>query len=109
MLIIVPQKYTLFGMEFEFVSIVGTKMWPTCTTKYSQGRIIWLDFKKTLQGGCVFDNLTRDSVDQECSCKEGFIPILKWHVCLRKEREADFNNVLIFPFCGSVLLVSMRT
>jgi hypothetical protein len=68
-------------------------MRPTRTAKRTQGLIIWLDFKKTFPGRCVVDDLARCMVDEECGGKEGFIPVLKRHMCMCKKRHPDFHDV----------------
>jgi hypothetical protein len=43
------------------------------------------------------------------SSRKHLIPVLKRHRSICKERQANFNNMSMFTFSRSVLLMSMRT
>ena len=64
-------------------------------------------FKKTLKGCCEGNNFTRNSIYDICGSKESFVPKFKGHKSTCKERQADFNNVSMFPLVSSILLMCM--
>jgi hypothetical protein len=43
--IAIPKNDTLFISKLEFERVVGTKVWPTRTTKYTERSIIWFSIK----------------------------------------------------------------
>jgi hypothetical protein len=55
------------------------------------------------------DDLTRSAIDQECGSEKFLIPVFAWNLHLRKVEQTNFNNMSVFSFCNSVLLMSMST
>jgi hypothetical protein len=90
------------------LTIIGPKVGPASTPENLKDRIVGLMFKKTLKGCCEGNNFTRNSIYDICGSKESFAPKLKGHRSTGKERQADFNNVSMFPLNNSILLMCMR-
>jgi hypothetical protein len=85
------------------------EIWPTCTSKNAQKRVVTFVSKETLHGSFRLDDFARETIDKVDCWKEGFIPKLKRHRCICKERQTDLNNVAVFAFSRTILLVCMRT
>jgi hypothetical protein len=37
----IAEEDTLFGTKLQFATVVGTKVWPTCTAKHFEKGIVW--------------------------------------------------------------------
>jgi hypothetical protein len=79
------------------------------TPENSKDGIVGMMFKKTLKGCCEGTNFTRNSIYDICGSKESFVPKFKGHKSTGKERQADFNNVSMFPLGSSFLLMCTWT
>jgi hypothetical protein len=88
------------------VTIIEPKVGPTSTPENLKDRIVGLMFKNTLKGCCEGNNFTRNSI-YTCGSKESFIPKFKGRRSTGKERQANFNNVSMFPLDNSILLMCM--
>jgi hypothetical protein len=56
----------------------------------------------------IIDDTRRQSIDKIDNRNKSLIPKFEWHGCMGEKREANFDNVSMFLFRGSILLVSMR-
>src|ERR1041384_3469461 len=73
---------------------------------FEHGIIRWY-VEKTLKGGRIINNTTRQPVDQVCGSEKCFIPKFNWDIGMCKESETSFNNMSVFAFSRSILLMSM--
>jgi hypothetical protein len=103
----IPKKSTLLRTELQLVFIVRTKVGPTGTTKNPKERIVTPIFKEALHGSLGLNNFAREAINQVDSCKKGFIPKLKRHGGISKQGKTYFNNVPMFVFCITILLMCM--
>jgi hypothetical protein len=37
----IPKEDTFFGAKLKFATVVGTKVWPTCTAKHFKESVVW--------------------------------------------------------------------
>jgi hypothetical protein len=64
--------------------------------------------KQAFMGSGIVYHLARSVINENCSSKKCFIPVLEGHVFMSKKRESHFDNMM-FSFCRPVLLMSVWT
>jgi hypothetical protein len=67
-LVTIAKKYALFGSKFKLLVIIWAEIGPTCTTKCTKGRVVWLLAKETEKGSVVIDNSRGQPIYQENDC-----------------------------------------
>jgi hypothetical protein len=62
--------------------VIGAKIWPTCTTKDAERRIIRFGVEQPFKRSFKVNNLARHTINEESSGRKGFIPEFSRHVCM---------------------------
>jgi hypothetical protein len=60
----IAKKNTLSRSESKFAGVIGSKIWPTCTAKYSRRLIIWFLSKEKFSRGDIVDDSTRQNINK---------------------------------------------
>jgi hypothetical protein len=81
----IAKKDTSSRSKSKFAGVIGSKIWPTCTTKYSKRLIIWFFSKEKFSRGAIVDDSTRQNINKICSSQESLIPKFKRHGGISKK------------------------
>jgi hypothetical protein len=49
------------------------------------------------------------AIYEEDGCEESFVPKLQWHRSMGEERQTDFDNMAMFAFGTTILLMGVWT
>jgi hypothetical protein len=82
---------------------------PAGRTKGPKKGVVWFFTKEAKNRSFILENFVWQTINEKDSSKKGLVPKFKRHGGMSKKGEANFDNVSMFTFCGSILLVSMRT
>lgn len=105
----ITKKHTLFGSKLKFARVVGSEMEPTCTPKGAERGVVRVLLKQLCERWDSIIDRSRQSIDEISGSEKCLIPEFQWHASMGKERQANFNNVAMFSFSGTVLLVGVWT
>jgi hypothetical protein len=64
---------------------------------------------KALCRSVKINDFTGKEIDEKGGSEKSFIPEFQWHGCMRKKSKTHFNDVTVFAFSRTILLMGMRT
>jgi hypothetical protein len=105
----ISKEDTFFGTILELVFVIWTKVWPTRTTEDFEKGVVRDLTKQSLKGCFHIKNTSRKPIDEKTSCSNRITPKPKREGCMCKKCETSFNNMSMFSFSNTVLLMCMRT
>jgi hypothetical protein len=103
----ISQENMLSGSKRKFPFVVWTQVWPERSTKVAKRLKIGFSAQETFNRSIKVNDLGWNQVDKESGCEKGFIPKLKRHGGISKQGKTYFNNVPMFVFCITILLMCM--
>jgi hypothetical protein len=104
----ISNKYTPNGAKNKLSFVIGTNVWPIGTTKHTKRIIVRLGVKEAFNRSVKINYFAREKVYEKGGCEEGFILVFKRHRSICKKGKTYFNNVMMFAFSKTILLMSMR-
>jgi hypothetical protein len=99
----------LIETKLKFSAIVWTSMGPTGTTKNLEKGVVRGFTKKTLNRRLHNNDFRRHVIDQKTCCEKCITLVGERYRGMRKKRKPSFDNVSMFAFSRTILLVCMRT
>jgi hypothetical protein len=87
----IAKKHTLFRAELQFVTIIGTKVWPARAAKDLQKSVVRNFLKEKLKRCFHIENTSGKPIYQEASCGKSITPKPKGNRCMSKQSKASFN------------------